>query len=1073
MMHIKNRLPLSVVRIAALVALAGTVSAMAQSPAQKTARSDDEQQREAPAAEGQLYAKEAAPDSFANMSVGFFEGAAKDLRAVAKLTDQAFDPDGKVAVIRLNASQTRDLPKLDSGSIIWKQDSKSDRSPSNAEWVYRLPAKPGENRWNVEPKVATVQLNRQHGHEGRYHVLVELTGVPIKSFSGTIDLSEQTNVAFVTAKKDEDSCYVVGVELDDIPGWAQAHATEALDRPVAVASPPLKQPDACRYRIQGVFFEFSDEAMSELRKSLSVDTTSPAAWIISEADAASFHDFAKVKLDAGSATLLSRPQMMGLSGVPMEVQIGSQVPVDIPSSGDSDAVEFKTIGVELGATLSPVSLNTDRLDWKLGNTDRDGDWSFVNRNISGVSLLQVGASALIALPTKSNNKMHMVVMLTPEKLNAGLSNPIAGESDLQKQQFAQLVEQYNQLMKSRRYAEAALIGNKAREIRPNDPAAIIMHERARLQIQVASIQKAKKAAGAMDAPGNHPAIAKSPLDADVVTDPEVVVQELPSLGASPVVKASRFRNETFQIEASRIVKCAVGHKVKLKHSSRIKAVSEFDSSVLKVEPVQGVPNCVSVYAVTEGGTQIRIVDEHDAEYVVNVLSLEFDGLGIFLKHLFPRLDIEVWPIKGAVLLRGAVASEVQKQHVIQVAQQFYPVILNQLVAGATSAAPQSKSNRHESIDDGIAAQPVVEVTAINSSLLIPRSCTKTLTFPVRIRSVIDFNSELIKVDATRDSANRISIHALENGATQLTVIDENDQQFLVDIVVEDSVQELSLLAERLYPNLNLKFFPVHGAVVVRGAVDSESQCEQILDLVRQFSPTVLNQSLIVTNAATTKDKTQAMHESVMNTDGIQAIRSDIKALHGDVRQLLQILEARKTQKNQTDSEADLSESNFRRVSNSDSGTTSDSPPFQRTTGEAIKFFPSTDSNSSRTAAAFTRSTSSSDKRRLALVCDQPGRYREYLELVSKVCRQKSCSEPILYVAGPYFSETYDVQSTLCLVILGSSKQGAKLEGKASELELREFLTNPPKLFAPASRSFVSPRGLERSNPFSSEIQRSQ
>jgi hypothetical protein len=51
------------------------------------------------------------------------------------------------------------------------------------------------------------------------------------------------------------------------------------------------------------------------------------------------------------------------------------------------------------------------------------------------------------------------------------------------QEFAELVDQYNERMKERRYAEAQLIARKAKDLNPDLPEATIMLEKAKLQKQ--------------------------------------------------------------------------------------------------------------------------------------------------------------------------------------------------------------------------------------------------------------------------------------------------------------------------------------------------------------------------------------------------------------------------------------------------------------------------------------------------------------------------------------------------------------------------------------------------------------
>lgn len=652
---------------------------------------------------------------------------------------------------------------------------------------------------------------------------------------------------------------------------------------------------ALMYLVNGRFIEFSDKAMAEIRETLSVDATRSAAWVLSKADSSSLDAFATAKIKAGSARMVSRPQMIGIAGQPMKIQIGSEVPVSVPAGEKSTDAGSIPIGISLDVTLTALTADSDRLDWKLGNTDRDGDWSFVSRNISGASVRQAGESIVVPLPTQNDGR-HLVAILNVSRVDRSPDGSVMSELESMNsdQRFAELAEKFNKLMTARRYAEAKQVSETALALQPDNPVAIIMVEKAKLQNQVANVEKDQSEVRAnVGPPGGLETI--EPLVPQPDDSRSVAIAESTAAGKLPVVQASNSECDTFDIESNGTVRCAIGYKVKLKHTSRIKAVTQFDSGVLKVEPAQSDAKCIFVHSLAEGGTRIRIVDEHNAEYLVNVLSLQFSGLDVYLKHLFPTVEIEVWPIRGSVLLRGVVKSELQKQHVVAVAEQFYPSILDQLTIGRDTASSSLKTQQQVPISDHLMSRSTIEIAAGNTSLILPRNCTKTLVFPNRICSVGDFNNKLITAALVQGSANSISVHALANGATKVTAVDENDQRYVVDIVVEDSVQELSLLAGRLYPNLDLNFFSVKGAILVRGAVESEAQCLQILDVAKQFAPLVLNQTHVVANAsaATRTVSLGKDRHAVLDANGIQAVRSDIRVLHGDVRDLIEILKARK------------------------------------------------------------------------------------------------------------------------------------------------------------------------------------
>ena len=290
---------------------------------------------------------------------------------------------------------------------------------------------------------------------------------------------------------------------------------------IAAKRPRHETPNSM-YEVQGRFIEVSDKAMIELRKTLSVDSTSSAAWVISKSDASSLDAFTTAQIKAGRAKVLSRPRLTGISGQSMQIQIGSEVPITVPAGGESTAIEFKPVGIGMEVTLTAVTADSDRLDWKLSNTNRDGDWSFVTRNISGASLLTSGESIVVPLPTR-NDGMHMVAVLNPARIVKGQDGPFAQKPVTRDQQFAILTEQFNQLIKSRQYAEAILIGQKATELQPDNPAATIMVEKAKLQDQVAIIEKAK------------------------------------SRERLPTIKASNFEVETLDVESNPTVRCDVGY----------------------------------------------------------------------------------------------------------------------------------------------------------------------------------------------------------------------------------------------------------------------------------------------------------------------------------------------------------------------------------------------------------------------------------------------------------------------------------------------------------------------------------
>ncbi|MCA9048792.1 MAG: hypothetical protein KDA89_08700, partial [Planctomycetaceae bacterium] len=120
----------------------------------------------------------------------------------------------------------------------------------------------------------------------------------------------------------------------------------------------------------------------------------------------------------------------------------------------------------------------------------------------------------------------------------------------------------------------------------------------------------------------------------------------------------------------------------LQHTARIKSVLDFDADVIKVDPVQGHPDQVTVYALTTGVTTVTIIDEFDQFTKVEVLVRgDIRHLESYLKRLYPNDAISVEEIKGAVLLSGWVTRPENINEIVSIAERFYPDVLNHMRIG--------------------------------------------------------------------------------------------------------------------------------------------------------------------------------------------------------------------------------------------------------------------------------------------------------------------------------------------------------------------------------------------------------
>jgi len=117
----------------------------------------------------------------------------------------------------------------------------------------------------------------------------------------------------------------------------------------------------------------------------------------------------------------------------------------------------------------------------------------------------------------------------------------------------------------------------------------------------------------------------------------------------------------------------------IEHTARIKSVLDFDAAIIEVKVVQGNPQQVRIFAMDTGVTTITLRDEFDHYFQVEV-QVEGDvrHLQSYIRRGFPDDDIRATEIKGAVKLTGWVTQPDHITKIIQIAEQFYPTVINHM-----------------------------------------------------------------------------------------------------------------------------------------------------------------------------------------------------------------------------------------------------------------------------------------------------------------------------------------------------------------------------------------------------------
>ncbi|MBX3441058.1 MAG: pilus assembly protein N-terminal domain-containing protein [Planctomyces sp.] len=121
----------------------------------------------------------------------------------------------------------------------------------------------------------------------------------------------------------------------------------------------------------------------------------------------------------------------------------------------------------------------------------------------------------------------------------------------------------------------------------------------------------------------------------------------------------------------------------LELGNRIRAVDGHDPDVLTIIPVSN--QRVRLKAEKSGVTSFTLTDEFDNIYTVEVfVDADVRELQAYLGRLFPGAAIEVVGLNGSVVLRGWVTEPQQIPQIMDVAEKFSPIVLNQMNVGGVS-----------------------------------------------------------------------------------------------------------------------------------------------------------------------------------------------------------------------------------------------------------------------------------------------------------------------------------------------------------------------------------------------------
>ncbi len=111
----------------------------------------------------------------------------------------------------------------------------------------------------------------------------------------------------------------------------------------------------------------------------------------------------------------------------------------------------------------------------------------------------------------------------------------------------------------------------------------------------------------------------------------------------------------------------------------------------------------------------------------------------------------------------------------------------------------------------------------------------------KIRRVMDFDEEVLTVQVVENTPTQFRVYALRAGVTTITVVDEHERQFSLEVLVRGDVRHLESHIRRSYPNDSITIEEINEqSVRLVGWVSQPENITEIEEIARQFYPTVMN-----------------------------------------------------------------------------------------------------------------------------------------------------------------------------------------------------------------------------------------
>ncbi|QDU82242.1 Type II secretion system protein D precursor [Polystyrenella longa] len=138
------------------------------------------------------------------------------------------------------------------------------------------------------------------------------------------------------------------------------------------------------------------------------------------------------------------------------------------------------------------------------------------------------------------------------------------------------------------------------------------------------------------------------------------------------------------------------------------------------------------------------------------------------------------------------------------------------------------------------SEPIIKLDKPTVRINMIETFTKVVELKQQILRVDGFDPNVLQVTAI--TPNQIRLQAMSQGVTQVTLTDENEKVYNLEIYVEGDVRYLQAMINDLFPDSAVRAIKVSPeSIVLRGFVAKPEQITRIVDVAEQFFPIVINQ----------------------------------------------------------------------------------------------------------------------------------------------------------------------------------------------------------------------------------------